>query len=343
MFQHLNIILLSLSIAISSCSHQAGRNTISVNATPLIILDTDIGGCTDDVFAIEMLYEYQRRNACQLLGIIVDREGEDNAACIDVFNNYFGYPDTPIGLERNGIDSPKVFTDYRYLLHLTDTTGAPLFPCTISDYSTLSDGWQLYRQLLAAQPDHSVTVCAIGFLTSLAHLLESTPDSISPLNGIELVQQKVKCLYIMAGCFTSQDVKEYNLAQGFAFAETVFRLWPNDVDIVFSPIEVGNQVHYTKEQVLNDISWTDIHPVKQIYLKRHPIINVRMWDPMVIINAVEGDDLFQLSSRGTVSLTPDGVTLFYPSANGNCRYQLPGNDKWAKQMSQKIRTANQRH
>ena len=162
MFQHLNIILLSLSIAISSCSHQAGRNTISVNATPLIILDTDIGGCTDDVFAIEMLYEYQRRNACQLLGIIVDREGEDNAACIDVFNNYFGYPDTPIGLERNGIDSPKVFTDYRYLLHLTDTTGAPLFPCTISDYSTLSDGWQLYRQLLAAQPDHSVTVCAIA-------------------------------------------------------------------------------------------------------------------------------------------------------------------------------------
>ncbi len=50
---------------------------------------------------------------------------------------------------------------------------------TISDYSTLTDGWTLYRALLASQP-----------------------DELSSLSGVELVRKKVKSLYIMAGVFT---------------------------------------------------------------------------------------------------------------------------------------------
>ncbi len=53
-----------------------------------------------------------------------------------------------------------------------------------------------------------------------------------------------------------------------------------------------------------------------------------MWDPMAVIQAVEGDDLFTLSPRGSVSLTPQAETLFTPSATGNCRYQLPGTADW---------------
>ena len=33
----------------------------------------------------------------------------------------------------------------------------------------------------------------------------------------------------------------------------------------------------------------------------------KMWDPMVVINAVEGDNLFTLSERGTVTILPDAV------------------------------------
>ena len=65
-----------------------------------------------------------------------------------------------------------------------------------------------------------------------------------------------------------------------------------------------------------------------------------MWDPMAVIQAMEGDDLFTLSSRGRVTLTPQAETIFTPSATGNCRYQLPGSTDWNAAMLEKIRRYN---
>jgi hypothetical protein len=45
------------------------------SGVPLIILDTDIGSSTDDLFALEMLYRYQEQNRSRLLGVVVDRDG----------------------------------------------------------------------------------------------------------------------------------------------------------------------------------------------------------------------------------------------------------------------------
>ena len=48
---------------------------------------------------------------------------------------------------------------------------------------------------------------------------------------------------------------------------------------------------------------------------------------------------FSLSERGTVSLTPQAEAIFTPSATGNCRYQLPGNEARNAAMLQKIRAS----
>lgn len=45
----------------------------------------------------------------------------------------------------------------------------------------------LYRRTLAAQPDRSVAISSIGIHTNLAALLQSDPDTHSPLNGHNLV------------------------------------------------------------------------------------------------------------------------------------------------------------
>ena len=73
-------------------------------------------------------------------------------------NNYFGHPDLPIGLERNGIENPYVWIDYKALPTYKNDDGTPMFKTSISNYSALPDGYQMYRRLLAGQPDHSVTV-----------------------------------------------------------------------------------------------------------------------------------------------------------------------------------------
>jgi hypothetical protein len=51
---------------------------------PIIIHDADFGSSTDDLFALEMLYRYEDEGRCRLLGVMVDREGERNAAFADV-------------------------------------------------------------------------------------------------------------------------------------------------------------------------------------------------------------------------------------------------------------------
>lgn len=47
------------------------------------------------------------------------------------------------------------------------------------------------RRTLASATNHSVSYVSVGFLNNLAELLASPPDTISPLTGQQLVEQKV--------------------------------------------------------------------------------------------------------------------------------------------------------
>ena len=258
----------------------------------------------------------------------------------DVMNVYFNHPEVPIGLERSGIENPKVWIDYQSVPSYKDGDGVPLFLTGVSDYSTLLDGWQLYRALLASQADGSVSICSIGFLSSLAQLLESGANSFSPLSGVELVRKKVKHIYVMGGMFNTDEGPDYNFGQGFAFSSAFFHLWPADVPMTFSPGEVGDAIIYTPEQVAGDITWTDIHPIKQVYLTCVRDEGQRMWDPLPIINAVEGDALFTYSTWETVTYHPDkAITSFAASPDGCHRYQLPGSPSWNADMLEIIRSA----
>ena len=146
------------AMMLTSCSNDdnpAGQQDEYVGL-PLIIFDTDICSSADDLFALEMLYRYEDEGRCCLLGVMVDREGERNAAFADVMNTYFGHGDVPIGLVRDGIKEPKVWIDYAHVADTKDGEGQPMFRRTVADYSSLPDGWRLYRRLLAEQPDRSV-------------------------------------------------------------------------------------------------------------------------------------------------------------------------------------------
>ena len=289
---------------------------------------------------MEMLYHYEDAGRCRLLGVMVNREGEQNAAFADVMNTYFGHGDVPVGLVRDGIKEPKVWIDYAHLADTKDGEGQPMFSRSIADYSSLPDGWQLYRRLLAAQPDHSVSIVSLGFVTCLAQLLTSGADAYSSLSGVELVRRKVKCIYLQGGVFGDAVEPDFNFAQGITFAKTFFHLWPQEVDMVFSPMEVGQDVDYTPEQVIADVSWTDAHPIKQVYMQCDCNTGQRMWDVLPAIQAVEGDALFSLSEYGTVQLTDQAETIFTPSPTGNIRYQQPRDAVWADTILERIRTIN---
>lgn len=97
-----------------------------------MILDSDFGSSTDDLFALMMLHHYIDDGLVDLKGIIVDREGEKNAGIVDIFNNYYGHPDIPVGLERNGVKNPRCFIPYNGICDLKDAQGNPLFKRTLT-------------------------------------------------------------------------------------------------------------------------------------------------------------------------------------------------------------------
>ena len=68
--------------------------------------------------------------------------------------------------------------------------------------------------------------------------------------------------------------------------------------------------------------------------------------PLVILDTDVGsstDDLFTLTERGTVVLNDDGTVIFTPSAKGNCRFLMPGDDTWRSAMLEIIRNVNMIH
>ncbi len=302
-----------------------------------IILDTDMGSSTDDLFALMMLHRYMDMQRCKLIGVIVDRMGRANADIVDVLDTYYGHPDIPIGLETQGQEETHVWIPYHNLAYARTTNGEPMFERTVGDNGTYMEGYKLYRKLLAEQPDRSVTIASIGLVTTLARLLLSGPDEYSPLNGQELVRRKVKSIYAMGGVFGDAVEPDYNFKQAIDFSMTFFELLPKEVDVVFSPGEVGDPLDYRPELVIADMDWTDHHPIKWAYQFLNCNTGQKMWDPQAVINAVEGDDFFKLSERGWVTLTRRGETLFTPDPKGNCRYQYPGDPVWCDTVLKYIR------
>ena len=107
-----------------------------------------------------------------------------------------------------------------------------------------------------------------------------------------------------------------------------------------SPGEVGDGIEYQPEQVITDIYWTDTHSIKQVYMKYECNTGQKMWDPLTVINAVEGNSLFTFSERGLVTVSDKGETFFTPSPTGNVRYHLTRDAAWDADMLKYIRTFN---
>ena len=309
-----------------------------------VILDCDMGSSTDDLFALMMLYRYMDMKRCNLIGVIVDRMGKANADIVDVLNNFYGYPDIPIGLEKAGVKDPRIFIPYHNMAYARDTDGKPIFKRTVGDKGEYMDGYKLYRKLLAQQPDKSVTIASVGFVTCLSRLLQSGPDEFSPLSGLDLFQKKVKNIYMMGGVFGDSFEHDYNFTAAIDYSLKFFELLPKDIDIVFSPGEVGDPLYYSAADIISDMDWTNSHPIKWIYQFLVEDKFQKMWDPLAVINAVEGDDIFyELSPRGWVTLTPTGETLFTEDPKGNARYQFPGDKGWSDFVLKYIRLMSIQH
>ena len=218
-----------------------------------IILDTDIGNDVDDALALDMLYKYQDQGIVKILGILTNKDTKYAPEFVDIMNTWYGYPKIPIGTISNGVLLDDYVNYAENVCVLNNEDGTPMFKRSYKNYDKLLPSHILYRKLLAAQPDNSVTVITIGFSTNLARLLETPGDKYSPLTGRELVAKKVRLVSVMGGDFIENPRAEFNIVNDIPAAKKLFSEWPGQ--IIVSPFAVGKAIKFPASVIQNDFNW----------------------------------------------------------------------------------------
>ncbi len=290
-----------------------------------LIFDTDIGNDVDDVLALGMIHALESRGECELLAVTITKDSPLAAAFTDAVNTFYRRGDIPIGVCRSGITAEE--GKFIGLAERQDG-GLLRYPHDLNSGEKAPDAVALLRRTLAAAEDGSIVFAQVGFSTNLANLLESGPDEMSDLTGLELVRRKARLLSIMAGAFTQirgrsgdlYDHKEYNVVKDIAAAQSIASRWPTP--IVWSGFEVGLAVPYPHESIELDFGYVEHHPLADAYrLYSPPPHNRPTWDLTSVLYAVRPDHgYFDLSNAGRVTVADDGLTTFAASSDGPHRY-----------------------
>jgi inosine-uridine nucleoside N-ribohydrolase len=238
-----------------------------------------------------------------ILGVMINSGDYYAPRAVDTINTYYGRPDIPIGATW---DSPVSVTS-KYTLAL-----AVDFP---NDLGVTPNAVDLYRQILAEQPDRSVTIVSIGFLTNLQGLLTSEPDENSALGGAELVAAKVRELVVMGGQYPDStshpDGKEYNFAMDAAATYAVIPGWPTP--IVFGGYELG--VDIVTGAALQEKTPPD-NPVRSAYQLYNGGVGRSSWDLTAVYFAVRDlSDVWQLCGPGYNVVYPNGSNRWDPETD----------------------------
>ncbi|MEO1237059.1 MAG: hypothetical protein AAFX76_09750 [Planctomycetota bacterium] len=293
---------------------------------PTILLDTDLGGDIDDLGTVALLHALADAGKCDILGFISDTPQAPAVGAIDAVNRWYGRPGLPVGRRA------EFKVEDTYANAVVDASGDVL------DGHDAPMAVDVYRRLLAAAPDGSVTIATIGVLFLLNDLLDSGPDDHSPMTGPELVDAKVDRFVVMGGRYPRND----------SDAEANFHAWgqPNvskraieriDRPITFIGGELGDRSNgYGTGARLNDLP--EDHPVRIGYLdffRRPPwwvpdedkpwdtIQPWSIWDQITVHHAVCRDLKLYEEIPGVNHIGGPGTNAFEQASDGPHVYLRP--------------------
>ncbi|WP_295794108.1 nucleoside hydrolase [Mucilaginibacter sp.] len=263
-----------------------------------IIFDSDMGPDYDDVGAITILHALADKGEAKILATMASTKYEGVAGVLNVFNTYFNRPDIRIGVPKGDAQ------DLRDFQHWTDTLLAK-YPHKIKTNAEAADAVTLYRKILAAQPDNSVTIVTVGFLTNLSNLLNTPADEYSPLTGKELVKRKVKLLVSMGGKFPSGY--EFNIMKDAPASKNVYDNWGTPV--IFSGFEIGVKIKAGLPLIGN--ASIKNSPVKDVFKLSIPMakedsLGRCSWDETAVLIAIKGYGQWYTLHKGKMTIATDG-------------------------------------
>ena len=309
-----------------------------------VIFDTDMLTDFDDVGALACLHALADAGEAEILATVSSTRGNASVGAVQVINSYYGRGNLPVGapkgigvLGAHARAKEKVHPGaplgkkgggdgghYKYRKLLADYPGW----YTYADADDAPDANEVYRKVLAAQPDGSVVICSTGFLTNLRRLLETKGDQYSPLDGRALVAKKVKCWVAMACKYFHG--KEYNSMMDWESSRIALENWPTPV--VFTDWDMGIDVFAGR--AIAEMEGPR-NPVKDVFagnipsreeIRKDPAKWLRgaygmggrsAWDETAVLIAVRGAERYFNVSRGRYSMVgTDGTNEWAPMEDG---------------------------
>ncbi len=287
--------------------------TLSATQPTPVIFDTDIGNDVDDALALAMLHALESRGEAHIAAVTITKDNRYAAPFIDLVNTFYGRPEIPIGMVRNG-KTPETSAMIRVPAERRKADGTFVYPHRLTDGAAAEEAGAILRRALAGAADGSVVIVQTGFSTNLARLLDSAAD-------MALIRRKVRLLSVMAGQFPSGPA-EYNVKTDAAAARKLFERWPTP--IVASGFEIGKALLFPARAVERDFGWAAEHPVAEAYRNYMKMPYDRpTWDLTAVLYALRPDDgYFNVSAPGRITVDDEGRTHFAESAEGKHRYLI---------------------
>lgn len=295
-----------------------------------IIFDTDIGCDCDDAGALAMLHRLCDRGEAELLCVTHCYATPWVAGCIDAINRFYGRT-VPVGVNYRHVNRENRGV---YAAALSEQC-PNAYPA--ADFDTdrrPPDTVTVLRRTLVDAEDQSVTFVVTGMLSSMADLMRSTPDEISPLDGMELIRQKIRRTVVMGGRFFASwpmtiypdgningkpVTWEWNIhGTALADAQLASGAWPGE--LVFSSYEIGS---YIKTMVGYPSRAAADDPVALAYELHNHGAGRCSWDHTAMLDAVRPGVYWNYHAFGQITVDDEYVTHWHESAKHRHTYLLP--------------------
>ena len=289
----------------------------SVAAPVKIFFDTDMMTDCDDAGAMAVLHALADNGECEILATVVSSLDPWSVAAVDAINTYYGRPDLPIGMVKGA----GVLEKSKFIRRIGED-----FPNRFKAGAAMPDALSIYRDVLEKQPDGSVVVVTVGYLTNLRNLLR-LPAADGHASGVDLIKRKVKTWVCMGGNFMGDPPKDdlklgnVNFQRDAASAFEVVRDWPQpvvfvgrEIGSVPSGLTIGESLAKTPED----------NPVRMAYFHYFGAQKSRhVADLTTVLYAVRGlRDYWDIQTKGRMDLHADMTFEWKPGAEAGQSYLL---------------------
>jgi inosine-uridine nucleoside N-ribohydrolase len=297
-----------LSAAVFGGVDGAGETAAGIRTTvssPVkIIFDTDMYTDFDDIGALACLHALADSGECEILATVACTRESMSVAVCEIVNAFCGRPEIPVGCVRGtgvGRDNDchhrrrygKVVDRYAKWVRHRDSDDAP-------------DAAEVYRRVLSAQPDRSVVICPVGFLSNMAKLVETDRD---------LVERKVR-LWVAMACRYPHG-REYNSAGDIRSSHTALEKWPTP--IMFCDFDYGKDCYAGRVLIPESVG---DNPVSDVFRASAGSCNGpggrSAWDQVAVLAAVRGTERYFNVERGTYRMRGDEGDNVWIRGDGNC-------------------------